>query len=193
MQCVNCKFGISCWYFPWTQPCSLLGDIPCNFMTWHPGPPLYSNHPTRLPIDWAWAEDSKNVFNISWKWPTNILKTLSQFSDPPAPPPTQPPQIRLIYIPIDSSRRQDSEYIIYISIDTWRQESYDTWSLLRKEWKIINYAVKWKTTPHITVLHPATKAIMECFGRMLARFLHDINRRGERRTNLVLLCTSAGI
>jgi len=40
-------------------------------------------------------------------------------NDPTHPPPTQN---RLIYISIDSSRRQDSKYIIYIGIDTCRQK-----------------------------------------------------------------------
>jgi hypothetical protein len=42
-------------------------------------------------------------------------------------------QNRLINIPINRSRRQDSEYVIYISIDTEvKGESYDNYSLLLK-------------------------------------------------------------
>jgi len=40
-----------------------------------------------------------------------------------SPPPNPDPlKNRLIYIPIDSSRRQNFEYVIYISIDRWRQK-----------------------------------------------------------------------
>jgi hypothetical protein len=42
----------------------------------------------------------KYMYNISWKWPSIFLET------PPKIP--RPPQNRLIYIPIDSSWRQDS-------------------------------------------------------------------------------------
>jgi len=49
-------------------------------------------------------------------WPSKILEI------PPNPPPLWPPQNRLIYVPINSSWRQVSKYVIYISIDTWRQK-----------------------------------------------------------------------
>jgi hypothetical protein len=54
------------------------------------------------------------------------LWRLPQISEPPPMTTYQPtPQDQLIYIPIDSSRRQDSEYVIYIF---WHKtsESYDT-------------------------------------------------------------------
>ena len=45
-----------------------------------------------------------------WRPPPN-------FQDPQMTTDQLSPQTRLIYIPIDSSRCQDSEYVIYISID----------------------------------------------------------------------------
>ena len=60
----------------------------------HPDSPLSSNHPTRVPIDWAWAQGSKNISNISWKWPSKILEPPRKFSDPPwTPPPPDPLRI----------------------------------------------------------------------------------------------------
>ena len=48
------------------------------------------------------------------------METPPKIPQPPvhSPSPRRPPQKRPIYIPINSSRRQDSECIIYISIDT---------------------------------------------------------------------------
>jgi len=65
-----------------------------------------------------------------------------QISYPPwTPPPPRPPQNRLVYIPIDSSWRQDSKYVICISIDKRRQKVM----ILEPSWllrKINEYGVK---------------------------------------------------
>ena len=52
------------------------------------------------------------MYNISWKSPSNILEHPPKIPRSPLDPP--PPQNRLIYVPIDSSRRQISEFVIYI-------------------------------------------------------------------------------
>ena len=86
MQYMRCKFGINCWSFAWTHPRGLLGGTPCTSVTRHPDPPLLSNHPTRVPIDWAWAQDSKF---ISHKWPSKSLETPQKSLDPPPPTPSE--------------------------------------------------------------------------------------------------------
>jgi hypothetical protein len=52
------------------------------------------------------------------------------------------PQSWLIYIPIDSSRRQDSKCEIHILFDTWRQKGYDTYSLLQVLWNKLLHEMK---------------------------------------------------
>jgi hypothetical protein len=64
MQYVNCKVGINCCKFAWTHPRGLLGGIPCISVTRHPAPPLWSNHPTRVPIEHAQAEKSKHTVRL---------------------------------------------------------------------------------------------------------------------------------
>ena len=61
---------------------------------------LQLTNASRCPVSYLHASTSKNALT------------------PPGPPPPRPPQNRLIYIPIDSSRRQDSECIIINWIDT---------------------------------------------------------------------------
>ena len=113
MQYVNCKFGNVAGNLPGHNPAAYLGAF--NAFLW-PGtqtPPFESNH-TRVPIEWAQAEP--NVY---------LLFTGSgpEISEPPQMTTHQPtPQNGLNYIPIDSFWRQDSKYVIRISIDTWRQK-----------------------------------------------------------------------
>jgi len=66
-------------------------------MTRHPGPPLLSNHPTRVPIDWARAEDSKNYTIFRESGPVKFWRTPPEFPDKfPWTPPPDPLKIDLI-------------------------------------------------------------------------------------------------
>jgi hypothetical protein len=59
------------------------------------------------------------MFKIPWEWPR---KKTGEFPKKIKPHrgTTPPSQIRLVYIPIDSSRRQDSEYILLNRYDMCR-------------------------------------------------------------------------
>ena len=54
---------------------------------------------------------------IFWRPPQNFQNRPKKPNDPRVPA-----QNRLIFVSMDSSRRQDTEYIIYIGIDTCRQK-----------------------------------------------------------------------
>ena len=99
-------------------------------MTRHPDPPFLTNHPTRVPIDWAWAEDSKNIFIFSeskfLETPSENFRTAQKNQMTPTPP----PQNRLIYISIDSSRRQDYEYVFFYRDWHMPPKSYENSPLL---------------------------------------------------------------
>ena len=92
---------------------------PCDQAPRHPPK---SNHSTRVPIYWAWAKDFKTIKLFAGSGqeisgdPPQIV-----WVPPNDHPPTDPSELTHLYIPIDSSQRQGSEYVIYISIDTWRQ------------------------------------------------------------------------
>ena len=108
------KFGVNCCSIGLTHPAACTGAlVPLTFGHVH-RPPFHPICSERVAIDWAWAD----IFEIPWEWPK--LKPHWGTIPPPATP--LPDTIRLIHIPIDSSRRQDSEYIIYTSIGTWRQK-----------------------------------------------------------------------
>ena len=61
------------------------------------------------------------MFKIPWEWPRKKLEpppqTKATSADHPTPTPSS---IRPIYKPINSSRRQDSEYTIFNRDDTCR-------------------------------------------------------------------------
>ena len=100
-------------------PCALLGDIPCISMTRHPDPPRYSNHPTKMPIDWAWAQDSKNILIFRKSGPVKFWSP-PPILRPPLDPPPSPDPLRIetfIYQLIALDVRIPNMYFI----DTWRQ------------------------------------------------------------------------
>ena len=84
------------WQFAWTRPRGLLGVIPCISMTKHPDPTLYLNHPKRVPINWAWAADSKHMLIICWK---NISEDPPQIflTTPNDYPPADPSELTHLY------------------------------------------------------------------------------------------------
>ena len=81
-------------------------------------PPFHSFCSKRVAIDWAWAKDFDFIlyYITTWKRPRNNWRTpLKKPTTPPGNPPTPSP-IWPIYIPIDSSWREDSEYVIFIEV-----------------------------------------------------------------------------
>jgi len=87
-----------------------------------PRPPPLTKSPNKGANRLGLVEDSKNIFIICWKWPRKFLEPLPPISEPPQMTTYQlTPQNRLIYIPIDSFWRQDSEYAIHTSINMWRR------------------------------------------------------------------------
>jgi len=67
-----------------------------------------------MPIDWAWAEDSADILKIRRSGRVNFWRGGPKISDPPPSP------VRPIHISIESSRQEDSEYIIFNRFDTCR-------------------------------------------------------------------------
>ena len=57
---------------PWTHPTAYLGTF--RAFLWPGG---------WVPIDWAWANNSKITLNILWKWPSKFLEKPPTFPDPP--------------------------------------------------------------------------------------------------------------
>jgi len=71
----------------------------------------------RLGLSWG----IQNILIFRESGPVKYWRPPPPIPRPP-PPPLLTPQNWLIYIPTNSSRHQDSEYVVYISIDTWRQK-----------------------------------------------------------------------
>ena len=67
------------------------------------------------------AQESVDILKISRKWLKKILEGGSQKVQTPRPPPIGP-----IHTSIDSSRSQDSEYMVFI----WIDPPYGPWGLL---------------------------------------------------------------
>ena len=107
------KFGVNCCSSGLSHPAACTqARVPLTFGHAHRSP-LYPICSKRV-ANWALAEDSDDVFKISQKWPRKNWKPQTKTSPPPPPPlPIQP-----IYIPIDSSRRQDSEHINFNRFDS---------------------------------------------------------------------------
>ena len=123
---------ISCWHNPvslgwitaslaWLTPRPAPECVCLWLLDMSTDPPFYPIYSKRVPVDWGWAEDSKYIFIISGKCPSKILEGGSQKVETPlTPPPSRPSRIELIYIPIDSSQSQDSDYKIKNAINSWR-------------------------------------------------------------------------
>jgi len=105
MLAQSCKSGVICCFIGWLT----LRPAPERVFLWlldmSTDPPLNPICSERVSIDWAWAEYSDDVFKIPWKWPRKNWRT------PLKKTKTLPDSTR--YIPIKSSQREDSNYIIY--------------------------------------------------------------------------------
>jgi hypothetical protein len=103
MLAQSCTCGVNCCFIGVTHPAACTrARVPLTFGHVHRPPPnpICSK---RVPIDWAWAEDSVDIFKMLWSGPGKFWRGGLKNS---GPPPLRGP----IYIPIDSFRRQDSEY-----------------------------------------------------------------------------------
>jgi len=120
MLAQSCKFEVICCFIGLTHPAACT-QTRCAFDFWTcpQTPPLYPICSKRVPIDNFKAEDSKYIIIISGKCPSKILEGGSQKVEPPPdPPPSRPSPIELIYISIDSSQPQDSDYKIKNAFDS---------------------------------------------------------------------------
>jgi len=118
---------ISCWHNPgslewvaaplaWLTPRPAPERLCLWLLDMSTDPPFYPICSKRVTINWAWAEDSDDMFRILWEWPRKKTgdpppKTLTTSGDRPTPSPPGLDLYIYIYIPINSSWRQDSEYI----------------------------------------------------------------------------------
>ena len=67
MLAQSCKFGVNCWLLHWLDSPRGLHPSPCasDFWTCSQTPPLNPICSKRVWIDWAWAENSDDVLEIS--------------------------------------------------------------------------------------------------------------------------------
>jgi len=137
MLAQSCKFGVNCCFIGLTHPVVCTRARVLWLLDMSTDPPFYPVYSKRVPIDWAWAEDSKYIFIISVKCPSKILERGSQKVETPlTPPPSRPSRIELIYIPIDSSQSQDSDYKIKNAINSWRPKVTRTGASCRSPKKL---------------------------------------------------------
>jgi len=78
-----------------TQP---TGGIPCISVTMYSdNPHPLSNHPTRVPIKQAWAEEPKNILIFCENGPVGFWSTPKKFLDPPPDNPPTPSDSTHLY------------------------------------------------------------------------------------------------
>ena len=115
-----------------------------DFWTCPQTPPLNPICSKRVLIDWACAEDSDDeIQKIRGSAPVKFWRGGPKNSDPPAPP--LPPPIGPIHIPIESSRREDSKYIIFIGICKYASCTLLTRPTLCYAIQYVNVMIVWET------------------------------------------------
>ena len=84
------KLGVNCCSIGSTQPAACTEAlVPLTFGHVH-RPPFYPICLKSLAIDWAWAEDSNDMFKISWEWPRKKLETPQKLNHNGGTPPPLP-------------------------------------------------------------------------------------------------------
>ena len=83
MLAQSCKFGVIAVSLALTQPAACTECVCLWLLEMSTDPPFYPIYSKRVPIDWAWAEDSDGIFEILLETPTKKLG--SPLGDPPHP------------------------------------------------------------------------------------------------------------
>ena len=132
-------------------------DTPTS--TGHSGPPFQPVSSTGLPINSSSAKDFEYKF---WIWKSASKKFWrAKILDPPAPPSL----IGSMHIPLDSSQRQDSQYLILVRIDTWCPKVLRTapsWNNVQ-DYCPFGGAEEWKTDTSLKTTETSWCAILRVY------------------------------
>ena len=84
----SCKFGVTCCSIGLTHPAACTLRVCLWLLDISTDPPFNPICSKKVQIDWAWAQDSDDIFTISWEWPRKKLKTpqKNQYHGGPPPP-----------------------------------------------------------------------------------------------------------